>query len=52
MKFGVGQSIGRVEDRRFITGIGCYTDDVDPVKIIFWESKARERLGRLVHRRR
>ncbi len=30
MKFGVGQSVGRVEDRRFITGSGCYTDDVDP----------------------
>ena len=29
MKFGVGQSVGRLEDRRFITGSGCYTDDVD-----------------------
>ena len=30
MKFGVGESVGRVEDRRFITGNGRYTDDVDP----------------------
>ena len=28
MKFGVGQSVGRVEDRRFITGSGCYTDEI------------------------
>ncbi len=30
MRFGVGQSVGQVEDKRFITGSGCYTDDVDP----------------------
>ena len=30
MKFGVGQSVGRVEDRRLISGSGLYTNDVDP----------------------
>jgi len=30
MKFAVGQSVARVEDRRFVTGAGCYTDDVTP----------------------
>jgi carbon-monoxide dehydrogenase large subunit len=28
-KFGVGQSVRRVEDQRFITGHGRYTDDID-----------------------
>ena len=28
-KFGVGQSVRRVEDQRFITGKGRYTDDID-----------------------
>ncbi|MGI9508400.1 MAG: xanthine dehydrogenase family protein molybdopterin-binding subunit [Geminicoccaceae bacterium] len=28
-KFGVGQSVLRVEDQRFITGNGRYTDDID-----------------------
>ena len=28
-KFGVGQSVRRVEDQRFITGPGRYTDDID-----------------------
>ncbi|HEX6113907.1 MAG TPA: xanthine dehydrogenase family protein molybdopterin-binding subunit [Geminicoccaceae bacterium] len=28
-KFGVGQPVRRVEDRRFITGDGRYTDDID-----------------------
>jgi aerobic carbon-monoxide dehydrogenase large subunit len=28
-KFGVGQSVRRVEDQRFITGSGRYTDDID-----------------------
>jgi carbon-monoxide dehydrogenase large subunit len=28
-KFGVGQSVRRVEDQRFITGRGRYTDDID-----------------------
>ncbi len=28
MKFGVGQSVARLEDKRFVTGTGCYTDDV------------------------
>lgn len=28
-KFGVGQSVLRVEDQRFITGQGRYTDDID-----------------------
>ena len=30
MKFGVGQSVPRVEDPRFVTGGGLYTDDVLP----------------------
>ena len=28
MKFGVGQAVMRVEDQRFLTGTGQYTDDV------------------------
>jgi carbon-monoxide dehydrogenase large subunit len=28
-KFGVGQPVRRVEDQRFITGSGRYTDDID-----------------------
>jgi aerobic carbon-monoxide dehydrogenase large subunit len=31
-KFGIGQPIRRVEDRKFITGMGQYTDDISPVK--------------------
>src|SRR5688572_23016310 len=27
--FGAGQSIRRIEDRRFLTGTGRYTDDID-----------------------
>jgi aerobic carbon-monoxide dehydrogenase large subunit len=27
-KFGIGQPVRRVEDRRFITGHGCYVDDI------------------------
>jgi carbon-monoxide dehydrogenase large subunit len=27
-KFGTGQAIRRKEDQRFITGTGCYTDDI------------------------
>ena len=30
MKFGVGQSVKRVEDPRFLTGRGRYTDDIQP----------------------
>ena len=30
MKFGVGQAIPRIEDRRLVTGRGRYTDDIDP----------------------
>jgi carbon-monoxide dehydrogenase large subunit len=30
MKFGVGQSVRRVEDRRLLTGNGRYTDDIQP----------------------
>ena len=30
MKFGMGQSIKRVEDVRFITGRGNYTSDYAP----------------------
>jgi aerobic carbon-monoxide dehydrogenase large subunit len=29
MKFGIGQSVRRVEDQRFITGRGRYVDDID-----------------------
>ncbi len=32
-KFGIGQPIRRVEDRKFITGMGQYTDDISPVKV-------------------
>ena len=28
MKFGIGQSVRRTEDVRFVTGHGCYTDDM------------------------
>lgn len=28
MKFGVGQSVSRLEDPRLLTGQGCFTDDV------------------------
>jgi carbon-monoxide dehydrogenase large subunit len=28
-KFGMGQSIRRIEDQRFVTGTGKYTDDVN-----------------------
>lgn len=31
MKFVIGQSVGRVEDRQFITDSGYYTEDVDAV---------------------
>ncbi|RMH48667.1 MAG: xanthine dehydrogenase family protein molybdopterin-binding subunit, partial [Gammaproteobacteria bacterium] len=27
-KFGIGQPLRRREDRRFLTGRGCYTDDI------------------------
>ena len=30
MKFGMGQSVRRVEDARFVTGAGRYTDDFAP----------------------
>ncbi len=33
-KFGIGQPIRRVEDRKFITGMGQYTDDISPVKAV------------------
>jgi aerobic carbon-monoxide dehydrogenase large subunit len=29
-KFGIGQPIRRLEDRKFITGAGQYTDDITP----------------------
>ena len=29
MRFGIGQSAERVEDQRFLTGTGCYSDDID-----------------------
>ena len=28
-KFGMGQSVRRVEDARFITGAGRYNDDIN-----------------------
>ena len=28
-KFGIGQSVKRVEDGRFLTGSGCYVDDIN-----------------------
>ena len=28
MKFGIGQAVRRVEDRRFLTGQGRYVDDI------------------------
>ena len=34
MKFGVGQSIRRVEDQRLMTGHGCYTADVASEKTL------------------
>ncbi len=30
MKFGIGQATLRLEDRRLLTGAGCYSDDVAP----------------------
>ena len=29
MKFGIGQSIRRKEDDKFLTGSGCYNDDIN-----------------------
>ena len=29
MKFGIGQSIKRLEDDKFLTGNGCYNDDIN-----------------------
>ncbi|WP_349371045.1 xanthine dehydrogenase family protein molybdopterin-binding subunit [Salinarimonas sp.] len=34
MKFGVGQAVRRVEDARFVTGTGRYTDDFAPPGMI------------------
>ena len=30
MKFGIGQSTARVEDRRLLIGAGRYSDDIAP----------------------
>ena len=30
-KFGIGQPVRRIEDQKFITGAGQYTDDLNPV---------------------
>ncbi|MDO7560640.1 MAG: hypothetical protein MUR36_07850, partial [Paracoccaceae bacterium] len=30
MKFGIGQSTARVEDRRLLIGAGLYSDDIAP----------------------
>lgn len=35
MKFGVGQSVERVEDARLLTGAGRYTDDVRLVEMLY-----------------
>ncbi len=35
MKFGIGQPMRRVEDLRFITGKGQYTDDIQPKRATF-----------------
>ncbi len=35
MKFGIGQSVRRVEDQRFITGHGRYTDDINLSNQVF-----------------
>ena len=29
MKFGIGQSFKRKEDDKFLTGSGCYNDDIN-----------------------
>ena len=34
MKFGMGQPVGRIEDKRFITGAGRYTADILPEKCL------------------
>lgn len=34
MKFGVGQPVRRVEDKRLVTGAGRYTDDVQPDRLL------------------
>ena len=34
MKFGVGQSVRRVEDQRFVTGAGRYTADFAPAGVL------------------
>jgi carbon-monoxide dehydrogenase large subunit len=35
MKFGVGQSVRRVEDQRLVTGAGRYTDDYLPEGLVY-----------------
>jgi aerobic carbon-monoxide dehydrogenase large subunit len=35
MKFGIGQPLRRVEDRRLITGAGAYTDDLRPDECLY-----------------
>ena len=30
MKFGIGQSAARIEDRQLLVGAGCFSDDVAP----------------------
>jgi aerobic carbon-monoxide dehydrogenase large subunit len=34
MKFGMGQPVRRIEDKRFITGTGRYTSDIQPDKAL------------------
>ncbi len=34
-KFGIGQPVRRLEDQRFVTGTGRYTDDISPVKTAY-----------------
>ena len=45
-KFGVGQPVRRVEDQRFITGGGRYTDDIDLAGPGLWLRRALARGAR------
>ncbi|MEK9911382.1 MAG: hypothetical protein VW707_06145, partial [Candidatus Puniceispirillum sp.] len=51
MKFGIGQAVPRLEDRRLLTGAGCYSDDIAPgqgLRVAFLRAPhAHARLDRL-----
>ena len=51
MKFGIGQSVRRVEDQRFITGRGRYVDDLDLAHqchgVVVYSPHAHARIRRL-----